>query len=370
MRKNLIQAIHHEIEQSSNKAIPYSKYIELALYHPTEGYYQNNETKIGKEGDFYTSSFVHEIFAQQLGEFFSKVCSYTGMPKIICEIGGGDGRFAQQLSSSLLESEWEYIIIESSPYHRAKIKERTFSFKKLQVFGSLEKAVQTVNGLEGIIFSNEWLDAFPVDVIEKKNNKDYEIMVSMDQKGYLCEKYVPLSTERKDWLEKNQLSLEEGFRIEVPSFLLGELKKVDHLLSKGLIVTVDYGYTAEERKHPSRKKGSLRGYQKHQMKNNVLLDPGEMDITHHVHWDVVERMGQGFGWTFVDRMKQREFLVHTGILDQLVEHHSTDPFSAESKKNRAIRSLILGDGIGNSFDVCLQSKSLSPKAIHSLYVND
>lgn len=369
MRKNLIHAIHQEIQQSTNKAIPYSKYIELALYHPSEGYYQNNEIKIGKDGDFYTSSFIHEIFAQQLGDFFGKVCDHTGMSKVICEIGGGDGRFAQQLSTSFSVSEWEYIIIESSPYHRMKIKERNFNFKNLRVFESLEEAIQNVNELEGIIFSNEWLDAFPVDVIEKKNNKDYEIMVSMDQEGNLCEKYVPLPNEKIDWLKKNQMFLKEGFRIEIPPFLFDELKKVDQLLSKGLIVTIDYGYTAEERRHPSRRNGSLRGYQKHQMKNNVLLDPGEMDITHHVHWDLVERVGQEFGWTCFDRMKQREFLLHTGILDQLVAHHSTDPFSPESKKNRAIRSLIMGDGIGNSFDVCLQSKNVSSKAIQSLYAN-
>lgn len=369
MKKILKQAIYQEIENSKDKAIPYSAFINLALYHPVEGYYQNNQTKIGKEGDFYTSSFVHEIFAQQLGEFFTKVCNQTDLPKRICEIGGGDGRFAQQISSFLPELEWEYILIESSPFHRSKINEKNYNFKKLHVFESIEEAIHKLNGLEGIIFSNEWLDAFPVDVVEKKNNQCYEVMVSINPEGQLCEKHMPLSKEKKAWLEKFNITLDEGFRTEIPPFLFGELNKVNQLLSKGLIVTIDYGYTDEERKHPSRKDGSLRGYKKHQLINDVLKNPGEMDITHHVHWDVIKSIGEELGWTFVDQMKQREFLVKTGILQKLVNHDSTDPFSLESKKNRAIRSLIMGDGIGNSFDVSIQSKGIS-KDIDSLFYFD
>ena len=49
----------------------FDAFMELCLYHPQYGYYMGERMRIGKGGDFFTSSSVHAVFgrllARQLG---------------------------------------------------------------------------------------------------------------------------------------------------------------------------------------------------------------------------------------------------------------------------------------------------------------
>ena len=66
----LIAAIASEIAASG--PIPFVRFMELALYHPQFGYYMCSpeppEERIGRRGDFYTSSDVHPILGQALAK--------------------------------------------------------------------------------------------------------------------------------------------------------------------------------------------------------------------------------------------------------------------------------------------------------------
>ena len=47
--------------------IPFSEFMEAALYHPEHGYYASGTVAIGAEGaDFRTSPEIHPIFAEML----------------------------------------------------------------------------------------------------------------------------------------------------------------------------------------------------------------------------------------------------------------------------------------------------------------
>ena len=72
-----------------------------------------------------------------------------------------------------------------------------------------------------------------------------------------------------------------------------------------MIISVDYGYTNEEWQEPIRRDGSLRGYYKHKLMNNVLVHPGEMDITSHIHWDVLQKTRGKVGFTYCGEMASR-----------------------------------------------------------------
>jgi SAM-dependent MidA family methyltransferase len=51
-----------------------------------------------------------------------------------------------------------------------------------------------------------------------------------------------------------------------------------------------------------------------------------------------------------------------GILEELADHYDANPFSETSKKNRAIRSLIMPGSMSNSFDVIIQGKGIDLQA--------
>ena len=94
---SLRQIIVEEIRDRG--PIPFSRYMELCLYHPELGYYSRNAEQFGKAGDFYTSSDVHAVFGRLLARQFEEIWRAMGSPAQIeiLELGPGRGLFAQDV---------------------------------------------------------------------------------------------------------------------------------------------------------------------------------------------------------------------------------------------------------------------------------
>ncbi|HYK72386.1 MAG TPA: SAM-dependent methyltransferase [Pseudoneobacillus sp.] len=349
--------IIEKISQKTNQFISYAEFMELALYHPTMGYYMRDQEKIGKSGDFITTSNISDIFGSIFSKWFIKQVEKNGIMPAVCEIGAGNGRFAKAFVDTwktITDIPLTYYIVETSPYHRSlqrnllPIGQSVFQLENLS-------ELQPFNGL---IFSNELFDALPVHVIEMHNRNLYEVMIGRDGEQ-LIEKLIPLSNpDILSFLEEHDLSLKEMQRIEIPVQMERVLKEISNTMEKGLVVTIDYGYTKDEWEEPARQKGSLRGYYKHQMITDVLKHPGEMDITSHIHFDCLIEKGEELELHFLLKQRQDEFLVAAGILKELEEHYDPNPFSEKSKRNRAIRSLIM-EGMSSFFHVIFQEKGIN-----------
>ncbi|WP_286166040.1 class I SAM-dependent methyltransferase [Peribacillus frigoritolerans] len=339
-------------------AITYSEYMNLVLYHPELGYYSNKEKKIGKDGDFYTASNVSDVFAKVFANLFARLVKSGAAEPFFCELGGGTGRF---LSAMLRE--WEEISpetfkvmkvysVEKSGYHR-ELQSASVKLNRLTSISSIDDLPKPYSG---IIFSNELFDAFPVEVIEKSNNQLFEVCISFNQENELVEKRVPLKNDKiKDYLNWQGIKLCEGQRFEIPLSMLEYLEKINALAHKAVIVTIDYGYTNKEWQHPARYKGSMRGYLRHRMMT-PLANPFEMDLTAHIHFDALEKRAAEFGWNLLKSERQDLFLANAGILSYLMENGDLNPFGEAAKQNRAIRSLIMPDGMSSSFQVFIHEK--------------
>lgn len=346
--------IIEKINQKTNQLITYAEFIELALYHPTLGYYMSEQVKIGKSGDFITTSNVSDIFGSIFSKWFLKQVEKNGIMPAVCEIGAGNGRFAKAFLDTwrtTTDIPLTYYIVETSPYHRSLQRE-------LLPIGQFVFQVEKISELSpfnGLIFSNELFDALPVHVIEMCNGRLYEVMIGWDGKQFI-ERLLPLSNpDILAFLNEHDFSLQDKQRIEVPLQMEQVLKDISNIMNKGLVATIDYGYTKDEWKEPARQKGSLRGYFKHQMVTDVLMHPGEMDITSHIHFDWLIEKGEKLGLNFLLKQRQDEFLVAAGILKELEEHYDPNPFSEKSKRNRAIRSLIM-EGMSSFFHIIFQEK--------------
>ena len=94
---SLRDIIEQEIRERG--PIPFSRYMELCLYHPELGYYSRNAEQFGKAGDFYTSSDVHAVFGRLLARQFEEMWRALGSPAEIeiLELGPGRGLFAQDV---------------------------------------------------------------------------------------------------------------------------------------------------------------------------------------------------------------------------------------------------------------------------------
>ena len=101
----LVAAIASEISRVG--AIPFARFMELALYHPQFGYYMRasdpGTERIGWNGDFYTSSDVHPILGQALARQAIQVDALLGHPEpfTIVEMGPGKGLLAKHVITIL-----------------------------------------------------------------------------------------------------------------------------------------------------------------------------------------------------------------------------------------------------------------------------
>lgn len=362
----MITYIKSLVEHSPTKLITYSEFIGAALYHPELGYYMKNTEKIGPRADFITTSNISDIFGRTIAKWFADIVKHNQLNPVFCEIGAGNGRFAKAFLQEWTESvktPLTYFIVESSPYHRKLQNELLPQDFPVKQVATLEE----LTNFEGMIFSNELFDALPVHIIEKIDGKIFEIMIGIKNEELYEEKVLLNNNAILTFLQENKICLNENQRIEIPIEMGKVLQKVSKTLQKGFVVTVDYGYTVEEWMEPARAKGSLRGYYQHKMIENVLMNPGEIDITSHIHFDWLCEKGKQLGLNFIMKLRQDEFLLKTGILKELEDHFDSNPFSEVSRRNRAIRSLIMPSGMSTYFHVLIQQKGLDLKDVEGLF---
>ena len=351
--------IRNFIQETEDLFLPYDKYIEMALYDPEYGYYQRSKDKIGRNGDFYTSVSMSPIFGEFLGKWAGKKLSESNIPPVICELGGGTGKMAFDFLKGLesqnpeLASEVIYYIIESSPYHRKMIRELAADDHRIRLLNSL-KDMPTI---EGFIFSNEFFDAFPVHVLVRENGQWKEAGITVENEELVETTRELRNPNISSYMEKWNVP-EFINRLEVPYPMVNAYRQIVDKLEKGYLMTIDYGMDMEDFYIPARKNGTLRGFKNHQLVDSILESPGETDITSTINFSLLKEEGS------IKKLKleywggQQSFLLEEGLLDELVPHMDTDPFSPISRRNRQIRQLVLGDWISESFSVLVQSRNI------------
>jgi SAM-dependent MidA family methyltransferase len=363
---SLYEWIHEEIKSSPEQAIPFARYMELALYHPVWGYYMTDRQKVGKEGDFYTSTSVHPVFAETLADVVSTMFKAGEIqhPTFV-EIGGGTGDLCRHLLDRLRENEpdlyraTKVLMIETSPYHRALQRESLRDHEVEQRwYSSLEEAA-AAGPIEGVVLSNEWLDAFPVHIAVKQDAGWRELWVTATEDGF-AEQYGDPTPQLSEYLQVHGDRVPKGVRIEVNLGLGQAAQDVARLLTKGFVITIDYGDLQEELYHPSRKKGTLMCYHRHQGHDNPYLYVGEQDITCHVNFTEWRRRGEEVGLKHLTYLRQDQFLMRSGLLQKAVAHADRDPFTSQAmKRNRAIVQLVDPAGLGGRFRVMVQGKQVA-----------
>lgn len=362
---SLKQRIHEKIMGSPNRAISFTAFMEMALYEPDMGYYAKRQRKIGKDGDFYTSSSVHPIFGETLGEYIWDEIQTVDAPiKYVAEMGGGDGKLSEQVIKSLLakgeRTGLAYLLIEASPYHRELQMERLSPYNKdipIYVFPSIEMAKRKIPDLQGLFFSNELPDAFPVHMVTYQEGQWKEVYITLDKKEEYQEILIPAQGAILEYCYREKIPQREGYRTEINLQSLEWMAEVTSWMKHGTVITIDYGYLRDELYAPWRNRGTLMCYCNHQALENPYMDVGDQDITSHVNFSALEEIGRDRGLQTAFFGNQGQFLMKTGILHKLQTPAGRDPFRDENaRRNRAIRQLIMEGEMGGVFKVLVQKK--------------
>ena len=356
---------------SARGRIPFSEFMDLALYHPREGYYQSFREKIGPGGDYYTSPHIHPIFGALLSRQLYQMWEILDHPSpfTIVEMGAGKGLLCSDILGDC-RSQWPnfyqnliYVIAEISPALQDKQK---LLLSPFEAEGKAEWVLPDVllNGtrsFNGCFLSNELLDAFPVHLVQEKGGRLWEIYVT-SRDGSLLEILGPLSTPLiEEYFNLYGAALEEGQRAEVNLKALEWIEGVNRALRRGFVLTIDYGYEASELYHPERREGTLLCYYRHTTSPNPYQRIGHQDITAHVNFTALVQKGEALGLKKVGYMEQYKFLVSLGLLQELESLEKTSDRSSGPafwKNKLAMRNFLIPGGMGTLFKVLAQSKGV------------
>jgi len=338
--------------------ITFRDFMELALYHPQVGYYATGKGSMGKEGDYYTSSSLGPLFGRVLARQLAQMLEILG-GGVLVEMGGGLGHLAKDVLEELkaLGRDVPYFIIEKSPAFRDIQRERLKGFN-VRWASSLEDS----DPLNGVFFSNELVDAFPVHMVEMTEEGLKEVLVDW-RAGKFREILAPPTTlELEAYFRELGIELPPGFRTEVNLDALDWLKVLSSRLNRGFVITIDYGYPSHELYQDYRRRGTLMAYYRHQAEEDPYVRVGEQDLTSHVNFSALAHWGKKWGLDLTGFTDQTHFLLGLGILDLLSEEGG----ALGLKERLAAKTLLLPGGMGDTFKVLIQHKGLEPPPLKGL----
>jgi SAM-dependent MidA family methyltransferase len=395
----LEEFIREEIRRAG--PLTFARYMELALYHPTLGYYAGGgggREPIGWAGDFFTSGDVSPLWGWAIARQLHQMWELMGRPARfdVVEPGGGRGLLAASVwrYAVALDEDWaaalRYTLLDRAPADSplraarqlrldeelARIPAPTDGVRWLgdltAVTGGRERAIT------GCVVSNELVDALPVHVVEKRDGALVEIYVAFAPDGERLVEWLdaPSSERVAGYLDRYGVhwrDYPDGWRAEVCLAAEDWMGEVAEALGRGFILTVDYGDTARRLYTRDRRRGTLIGYARHQLSERPLANPGAQDITAHVNFTALARAGREHGLRVVGLTTQAALLTALGVREEaealaarLFPHadseRHTDRGQAEYLRRATLRNavatLLNPHGLGG-FRVLIQQRGVS-----------
>lgn len=356
--------------------VPFAQFMEWCLYHPELGYYRTEGTKIGKEGDYYTSSCVHPLFGCLIAKQLCQMAEILGQTAFdVIEMGGGRGflcgdilHWTKEKAPSFYQNV-KYTLIETAPAFLNEQKKRLSQEEKAGkvLWMKTEELEKRKDLFEGCFISNELVDAFPVHRVMLQQGGIKELYVA-ERKGCFEEQWGEPSDPRiHTYFERMGVLLEEGQKAEVNLEALDWITRVGQRLRRGFVLTIDYGYPAEELYAPYRMEGTLLCYFEHQVSENPYERLGKQDITSHVNFTGLILKGEEAGLRLTGLVPQYRFLIGLGFLEEM-EAIGKGLSEIDALNLRlSLKHLIEPEaGMGETFKVLIQHKGIHPPPLNGL----
>jgi len=355
----LVDLIREEIQRDG--PVTFRWFMEQALYHPAHGYYSSGRCAIGRRGDYFTNVSVGSIFGRLLAAQFAEMWEQLGRPDgfVILEEGAHDGAFAcdvlQAVSVHMPElfEALEYRIVEP----HAKLRER--QGRSLDGFTEKISWSDSLAQLEpfcGVHFSNELFDAMPVHIVRLGGDGPWsERYVVQAGDGFALVDGA-ISTQR---LQEHLQTLPpiRAMPYETEVNLAGPdlINAIAEKLTRGFILTVDYGHARADYYTDERCSGTLRCVKDHRVLPSPLLEVGHADITAHVDWTSIAERAQQCGLRVTGFTDQHHFL--TGVVSELFA--SEFGSAVDTSARRSLQTLLNPTMLGRTFQVLELAQNIS-----------
>ena len=296
----------------------FAAFMDLALYHPTVGYYRRAPRRIGRRAgtDFYTASSSGAVF----GQLVADSCA------ALLQAAGRDPRRHQ------------FVEIGAEPFDAgvlAEVKHPFASSTCVRVGDSIE--------LEGecVVFSNELFDAQPFVRCVFRGNRWIELGVELREDSLV----------EVEW-DSPPPNLPapgvEGYHFDQPLAAVALVERIAQRDWRGLFVAIDYGKSFRELAENT-PAGTARAYYRHSKSDDLLARPGEQDLTCHVCWDWISDALQRHGFGAPRLAFQEAFFIrHAG---RFIAEATAAEASQLGPRKLALLQLLHPAHMGQKFQV-------------------
>ena len=377
-RPQLLTAIRSEI--ATRGPMPFTRFMELALYHPQWGYYTAPGTpeRIGRHGDFYTNISVGALYGELLAMQFAEMWEVMDKPATftLLELGAHRGQLAADVrawasrerpdfAAALCYDARDYVgelptvaAVSDRQNHTktAAVRDRRYSSQPC------EQADDTTGPeITGCIFSNELVDALLVHLITRRSGEWLELFVT-EKNGYLAFAPGPFFSDAlREEVSRLPLPDSDGFVTEVHLEAGRWIERVARSLRCGFVMTIDYGYSAGDYYAPHRKAGTLLCYHQHRSNSDPLVRVGEQDITAHVNFTALATHGVASGLPMLGFCDQSRFVAG------LMEKAGADFLAQLAPKAMAqLKTLLHPELMGQTFKVLVQHHGMESAQLSGL----
>lgn len=351
--QRLSTQIRAEIAAAGGK-ISFERFMELALYAPGLGYYSAGARKFGAAGDFITAPELSPLFSRCLAAQCHQVLAGLDGGDIL-ELGAGSGVMAADLLEELARIGGlpaHYLILEVSAELRER-QQRTLAERVPALLQRVQWLERLPAALSGVIVGNEILDALIVSRFRRSAQGFGEFSVAIEQDKFVWH-LRPAAAELHTALVSLETTLPErladDYRSEICLRLPAFLSSLAHLLTRGVLLFTDYGYTRQAFYHPDRHMGTLMCHYRQRAHDNPFLFPGLQDITAHVDFSAVAEAATAAGLELAGYTTQAHFLLGLGIAEQ----------ARDWRTARDVKLLTLPEEMGERFKAIAFLKDVNP----------
>lgn len=338
--------------------LSFRDFVELALYHPEFGYYTGSDNPVGKAGDYVTAPTLSPAFGFAIAGLFREflrrsegaLCSFV-------DIGCGDGSLVRSVAAQISDSNARFFGVDRSLSRVAPSVAGEVTFVR-----TLDEVPR--DGLH-LVFSNELYDAMPFARLVRRGEHLHELWVQ-ERDGTLDWSEHEASPVYEDYFAAREIELAEGQFADVALEWEAFHADVLRFVTRGLVVTMDYGFPGAKLFHPrARRFGTAASYSGQRVHRDLLARPGEQDLTAHINFSDLERAGDREGATTLFFDVLAKFLLGIGItghplfrpVHELAINTPAEGIELIAAREDA-RRLVLPDGIGADLRVLVQAKDL------------
>ncbi|MBI1284390.1 MAG: class I SAM-dependent methyltransferase [Thiobacillus sp.] len=335
--------------------IPFSRFMEAALYAPGLGYYAAGAMKFGAAGDFVTAPELTPLFGRTLAHAIAPVLAETGAE--VLELGAGSGQLAMDMLGELerigtLPS--RYCILEVSADLRQRQQEN-LARTRPHIAGRVQWMDALPSHFSGVIFGNEVLDALPVELVHWTATGPLIRGVALEGDVFVWREHPIADPTLR--ARAGALNLPPGYVSEINLAADGLIASLAQCLERGLILMIDYGFGESEYYHPQRHMGTLRAHYRHHALDDPFYLPGLCDLTAHVDFSAVARAGEATGLALAGYVSQANFLLNSGLAELLMDSSPADAAAYLPQAN-AVQRLVSPAEMGELFKVIALTKGV------------